>query len=181
MREPAHTPSARMCFFFFSCTVIHAHFYVNYGTRVLFRVFCAIRDDEKESWIIRQGNLGANTQAKPCTVHIGHGVNRSANHLQFISQISSDPIELDCLRNKNFGNKDVGIYKRFHSIVQSTYIEVNLTARLTTTKNNNYGATNRINILTADAILILISLYLDYFYLLKVQSTHALSHLDLFP
>lgn len=71
---------------FFPCTVIHAHFYVNYGTRVLFSVFCAIRDDEKEWWIIRQGNLGANTQAKPCTVHIGHGVNRSANHLQFISQ-----------------------------------------------------------------------------------------------
>lgn len=75
-------------------------------------VLCAIRNDDKEWWIIRQGNLGAHTQAKPYTVHIGHGVNRSANHLHFISQISSDPIEWDCLRKKNFGNKDLGISKK---------------------------------------------------------------------
>lgn len=89
VRESVHTPSARMF-----CIVIQAHFCVNCRTCVfvfVLRHFSVIRDDEKESWIMRQGKLDAN-KAKPYTVHIGHGVNRSANHLQFISQISNDPI-----------------------------------------------------------------------------------------
>lgn len=40
-----------------------------------------------------QENLQAKAEPDPVhTVHMGHGVKRSANHLQFISQISSESI-----------------------------------------------------------------------------------------
>lgn len=52
--------------FFSPCTVTQAHFNVRTVCFCfVFRHSCAIRDEEKESWIIRQEKLDVNTRPSP--------------------------------------------------------------------------------------------------------------------